>query len=209
MGQWRKFVFSIWGKTARILLLMCRDECVAFRHVTHNNHMRYAAHALQMHLLSCGRSRAWLLGCSCGEPLMRVEADDRRNWVVRPLPVAAAPRAPAAAPAPVVLDRHRLDHRTWCARVFATAWVRCVMPSSWNSQREVSRPVYAIKRNIPIGQRNINMFEENGQYISSIMRERERIVKFTQIVTGNASSVYCACVRCPSYPFNGVNLRRR
>lgn len=143
---------------------------------------------MQMHLLSCGRSRAWLLGCSCGEPLMRVEADDRRNWVVRPLPVAAAPRAPAAAPAPAVLDRHRLDHRTWCARVFATAWVRCVMPSSWNSRQEVSRPVCAIRRNIPM---------------------RERIVKFTQIVTGNASSVYCACVRCPLYPFNGVNLRRR
>lgn len=93
---------------------------------------------MQMHLLSCGRSRACLLRCSCGEPLTRVEADDRRNWVVRPLPVAAAPRAPAAAPAPAVLDRHRLDHRTWCARVFATAWVRCVMPSSWNSRREVS-----------------------------------------------------------------------
>lgn len=89
-------------------------------------------------LLSCGRSRAWLLRCSCGEPSTRVEADDRRSWVVRPLPAAAAPRAPAAAlaPAPAVLDRHRLDHRTWCARVFATAWVRCVMPSSWNRKSD-------------------------------------------------------------------------
>jgi hypothetical protein len=95
----------------------------------------------RMHALglpSCGRSRAWLLlRCSCGvQPSTRVEADDRRSWVVRPLPAAAAPRAPAAAPAPApaVLDRHRLDHRTWCARVFATAWVRCVMPSSWNCE---------------------------------------------------------------------------
>lgn len=87
-----------------------------------------------LHLPFCGRSRAWLLRCSCGESSTRVEADDRRSWVVRPLPAAAAPRAPALAPA--ALDQHRLDHRTWCARVFATAWVRRVMPFSWNHVRK-------------------------------------------------------------------------